>query len=149
MRIENIFRRLQCMDSKLLVRRFIACVIDWIILFGGAILLMFFSPGSNPEYFLYPSMKMFFSLGFLLGAIWILFMLFFKDCLFKRRSLGKLICGLKIVDVNTQEPASFKNLILRNVTYYIIQIEWIFVLVNKGRRLGDLLAKTQVIISRS
>ena len=59
------------MDFKLLIRRFFAFVIDWNIMFGVAVALMFYCPGSNPEYLLYPSIKMLTSAGFLLGLIWV------------------------------------------------------------------------------
>ena len=133
------------MDIKLFIRRFLAFVIDWNIMFGVAMALMFFGPGSNPEFFLRPSIKMFTSVGFLLGLLWFPFYWLFKDCLFGRRSLGKLICVLKIQNSETGEKAAFGSLILRNITYVIVQIEGIVVLVNKGKRLGDFMAKTQVV----
>ena len=133
------------MDCKLLIRRFFAFVIDGIIMFGVAMALMFYGPGSDPEYLLYPSIKMFTSAGFLLGFIWLPLYCLLKDCLFGRRSLGKLICGLMIQNSETGGKASFGSLILRNVTYVIVQIEGIVVLVNKGNRLGDVIAKTQVV----
>ncbi len=133
------------MDIKLLIRRFLAFVIDWNIMFGVAMALMLFGPGSNPEFFVHPSIKMFTSVGFLLGLLWFVIYCLFKDCLFGRRSLGKLICGLKIQNSETGDKASFGSLILRNITYVIVQIEGIVVLVNKGKRLGDFMAKTQVV----
>lgn len=133
------------MDIKLLIRRFLAFAIDWNIMFGVAMVLMFFGPGCNPEYFLYPSIKMLTSVGFLLGLLWLFLYCLFKDCLFGRRSLGKLICGLKIQNSETGEKASYGSLILRNITYLIVQIEGIVVLVNNGERLGDIIAKTQVV----
>lgn len=133
------------MDIKLLIRRFLAFVVDWNIMFGVAMALMFFGPGSNPEYFIYPSIKMLASAGFLLGLLWLPLYCLFKDCLFGRRSLGKLICGLKIQNSKAGEKVAFSSLILRNITYLIVQVEGIVVLVNKGKRLGDLIAKTQVV----
>lgn len=135
------------MDFKLLIRRFFAFGIDWNIMCGVAMALTFYGPGSNHEHLLYPSVKMVDSTGFLLGLAWLFLYCLFKDCLFGRRSLGKLICGLRIQNSETGEKASFGSLILRNVTYVILQIEGILVLVNKGKRLGDLIAKTQVVRS--
>ena len=132
------------MDFKILIRRFFAFVIDWNIMFCVAWALMFYGPGSNPEYLLNPSIKMLSSAGFLMGLVWLPLYCLFKDCLFGR-SLGKLICGLTIQNSETGEKASFGSLILRNITYVIVQIEGIVVLVNKGKRLGDSLAKTQVV----
>lgn len=133
------------MDFKLLIRRFLAFVIDWNIMFGVAMALMFYGPGSNPEYLLYPSIKMFTSAGYLLGLAWLPLYCLFKDCLFGRRSLGKLIFGLSIQNSETGRTASFGRLILRNITYVMVQIEGVIVFVNNGKRLGDTIAKTQVV----
>ena len=133
------------MDSKILIRRFFAFVIDWTIMFGVAMALMFYGPGSSPEYLIYPSFEMLASAGFIMGLVWFPLYCFFKDCLFGRRSLGKLICGLTIQNSETGEKASFGSLILRNITNVIVDVEGIVVLVNKGKRLGDLIAKTQVV----
>ena len=133
------------MNFILLIRRFFAFIIDWNIMFGVALVLMFYGPGSNPEYLIYPSIKMFASAGFIMGLAWIPLYCLFKDCLFGRRSLGKLICGLTIQNSETGEKASFGSLILRNVSYLILEIEGIAVLVNNGKRLGDIIAKTQVV----
>ncbi len=43
------------MDGKLVARRFLAFVIDRNIMFGVAMALMLYGPGSTPEYLLYPS----------------------------------------------------------------------------------------------
>ena len=107
--------------------------------------LMYFGPGSNPEYFYYPSIYMFKSLGFILGLLWMPLYCLFKDCLFGGRSLGKLICGLTIHNFETGEKASFCSLIVRNLAYVIITIEGVVVLLNKGRRIGDLMANTKVV----
>ncbi len=133
------------MYFKLLIRRFLAFVIDWNIMFGVAMALMFYGPGSDPKHILYPSSEMITSAGFLLGLAWLLLYCLFKDCLFGRRSLGKLIFGLAIQNSETGEIASFGSLILRNITYVNVPIEGIIVLVNRGKRLGDFIAKTQVI----
>ena len=133
------------MDFKLLIRRFLAFIIDWNIIFGVGMALMYFGPGSNPEYFYFPSIYMFKSLGFILGLLWMPLYCLFKDCLFGRRSLGKLICGLAIENSETGEKASFGSLIVRNLAYVIITIEGVVVLLNKGRRIGDLMANTKVV----
>ena len=133
------------MDFKILARRVLAFGIDWNIMLGVGWSLMFFGPGSNPEYLIYPSIQMFTSLGFLLGFAWIFFYCLLKDCLFARRSFGKMICKLTILNSETGEKASYGNLIIRNITYVIVQIEGIIVLVNGGKRLGDMIAKTQVV----
>ena len=133
------------MDFKILIQRSFAFAIDWNIMFGIAMALIFYGPGSDPGYFLYPSIKMFTSAGFILGFIWLILYCLFKDCLFGRRSLGKLICGLMIQNSETGGKAPFSSLILRNITYIIAPLECIIVLVNNGKRLGDSVAKTQVV----
>ena len=133
------------MDFKFLIRRFLAFMIDWLVMFGVAMAFIFYGPGSDPENLISPSLKMFTTAGFLLGLAWLLLYGLCKDCLFGRRSLGKLILGLSIQNSETGGTVSFGNLILRNMTYVIVQIEGIVVLVNKGKRLGDLIAKTQVV----
>ena len=132
-------------NFKLLLRRFLAFVIDWNILFDVALLLILFGPGSNPAYLITPSIYMFTSAGSLLGIAWIFLYGLGKDCLLKGRSIGKLICGLEVRNSQTGEKASFGSLILRNITFEAIQIEGIVVLVNKGNRLGDIIAKTEVV----
>jgi len=133
------------MDFKPFLRRFLAFAIDWNILFGVTIALMFYGSGSSPEYLLFPSIEMLSSPGFILGAVWFFLYCLLKDCLFGRRSLGKLICGLIILNSETGEKASYSSLILRNITYVIASIEGIVVLLNNGKRLGDSFAKTQVV----
>ena len=89
---------------------------------------------------------MFFSAGYWLGFAWFILYSLFKDCIFCKRSLGKLICGLKIIDPNTNEKPRFYKLILRNLTTYCLMVvEGILVLANNNVRLGDMIAKTQVV----
>ena len=137
------------MNFKMIIRRGIAFVIDWNIMFGGCMVLMAYGPGANPDYFIHPTIRMLLTAGFWLGLAWIVFYGLFKDCLFGRRSLGKLITGLKIVRADTQEKVSFGRLLLRNIPYFIVQVELVMVLANKGRRLGDLLAGTKVTTNKS
>ena len=137
--------RTKIMDFKLLIRRFLAFIIDWNLIFAPGMALMYFGPGSNPDYFYYPSIYMFKSLGFILGLLWMPLYCLFKDCLCGRRSLGKLICGLAIENAETGEKAAYGSLIVRNLAYVIITIEGIVVLLNNGRRIGDLMANTRVV----
>ena len=82
--------------------------------------------------------------SFITGVYIILIVL--KDIPFKR-SLGKRILKLKIVKTRTTDSPSIISIILRNITFLIFPIEAIlFVIIYKGNsRLGDLLAKTEVI----
>ena len=133
------------MKPDIFIRRFFAFLIDWNIMLGVAMALMLYGPGVDPEYALNPSIRMFTSAGFLMGLAWAVLYCLFKDCIFGGRSLGKLICGLVVKSSKSEKRASFGSLILRNVTYVIIQVEAILALVNRGRRLGDLIARTQVV----
>ncbi|MCK4592907.1 RDD family protein [bacterium] len=79
----------------------------------------------------------------------IAFYLLFRDALFGRRSLGKRLAGLRVVDRVKKRPASFGKLVLRNLTVVTLAplvIEFILVLADhKGLRIGDRIARTQVV----
>lgn len=131
------------MDIKLLIRRFFAFVIDWNILFGVFMLLMYFGPGADVKYLFNPSLKMYTTPGFFLGLCWFFLYLLFKDFIFGNKSLGKLIFRLKVVDSDGKK-AKFSSLILRNIPFLLTIVEGVLVLANKGVRLGDMLAKTRI-----
>ena len=71
------------------------------------------------------------------------FLCVFKDS-FKFGSLGKKILKLKIVERGTNQPASLGKRILRNVTWILSWVEFI-VYAAAGKRIGDMLAKTDVV----
>jgi uncharacterized RDD family membrane protein YckC len=79
----------------------------------------------------------------------IAFYLLFRDALFGRRSLGKRLAGLRVVDRVKKRPAGFGKLVLRNLTVVTIVplvIEFFLVLADhKGLRIGDRIARTQVV----
>ncbi len=133
------------MDIKYFIRRFLAFIIDWNLTFGVTLAILSLGTLQDPDFLLRPSFETLFSLEFFLGLLWAPVYCLLKDCIFKGRSLGKLICGLAIVSSETGERPSVGSLILRNLTYVIVQIELIVTLVNKGKRLGDLIAKTEVV----
>ena len=62
----------------------------------------------------------------------------------KNGSVGKMVMKLKVVDVKTKEPASMGKRLLRNVTWFLSWIEIIVYLAAK-KRIGDMLAKTDVV----
>lgn len=68
--------------------------------------------------------------------------LIFRDILGKR-SIGKRVLKLKIVDIESNETASFTARLLRNITWFLGPIE-IFVLLSTGKRIGDRMAKTNI-----
>ena len=137
------------MENKtrtILLRRFLAFVIDWNVAFGVPLALLWCNFGR--EFFLYPSLETFTSGRALLSLAWLPLYSLFKDCLFGGRSLGKCIFGLRIQKAETGERATFGSLILRNIPcIFLLEVELLLTLVNKGKRLGDLCAKTQVVDS--
>lgn len=80
------------------------------------------------------------------GGIWMLVYAYIKDGL-KGASLGKRVAGLMVVNLKDNRPAGVGASILRAlVLNFISAIEAIIVLVDpKGQRLGDKVAKTQVV----
>lgn len=126
-----------------LLNRFIAKFIDLLIL--GALL------------------KLIPQIGFLAGLTYLLI----GDGLFDGRSLGKKIIGLRVILTEKDRGCSFRESIIRNLPlglgyllFSIPWIGWIFPLLifafegllilgsENGARIGDELAKTQVIDDR-
>ena len=98
--------------------------------------------------------------GFFAGLAYLLL----GDGLFDGRSLGKKLIRLRVVSVDTLQPCSFRESLLRNSTFglgyvlwlvpwigwivlpLIAAVEFILILGNKeNRRLGDEIAGTTVI----
>lgn len=91
---------------------------------------------------------------FVIGIIWGVFYAFTKDGWGQGQSLGKRAVGLMVIDLSSNQPCTKGKSALRNLINmalnFIPYIGWlvepIMVLANeKGRRLGDLAANTQVI----
>lgn len=131
-------------SKSVYIRRFIAFVIDWNLIFLICFGLFISGPRFDVEYLLRPSIRMFSAYGVLLGALAFVLLPLFKDCLFKGASLGKLICGIKVYDNHSKDTAKTFSLILRNITFYIPFVEMIVCLCNKGRTLGDMLSSSYV-----
>lgn len=70
-------------------------------------------------------------------------LLVFKDA-FKCGSIGKKILKLTIIDTRNKQKASVGKRILRNITWIFSWIEFI-VYAASGKRIGDMLAKTDVV----
>ena len=100
------------------------------------------------------------SVGFYAGLLYLLI----SDGLFDGRSIGKLLIGLRVVSVTSDEPCSMKESIVRNaplgaglLLYKLPWVGWIFIILvsileflillgsKNGMRLGDELAKTTVV----
>lgn len=131
-------------SNNILVRRCMAFVIDWALIFLICLGLFMSGPRWDVAYLLRPSLQMFSAYGGILGALGFVVLPLFKDCLFKGASLGKRICGITVYDDHSQDPAKTGALILRNVTFYIPFVELIVCVCNKGRTLGDMLSSSYV-----
>ena len=75
----------------------------------------------------------------LIAVPWIVFRDAFK------RSPGRILFDLYVVNLNDQKPLTFGKRILRNLTYFIWPIEFLFCLLGKGKRLGDRMVKSKVV----
>jgi len=155
-------------------RRLLAYLIDSLI--GGvtlpvlSILLLLMIPwimGYQPVPFLEGVPKVFFYItlgGFVLSLAWFCFYSLARDGFGRGRSWGKGICKLMVVNTRTGQACRFWEAILRKLPSagifiigfpvfflggLVFLIEPIVVITNeKGLRLGDMLAKTQVIESQ-
>ena len=130
--------------KSILIRRLIAFVIDWNLIFLIGFGLFISGPEFKIEYLLRPSIRMFSAYGVLLSVLSFALLPLIKDCVFKGSSLGKLICGIRVYDNNSKDIAKTSSLILRNLTFYIPFVELIVALCNNGRTLGDMLSSSYV-----
>jgi len=80
----------------------------------------------------------------LVEGIIIIFSILNKD-LCNGRSIAKRILGFQIIDVKTNKVASDYKCMLRNITIIIFPLEVVVALLNKERRIGDLLAGTKLL----
>ena len=62
-------------------------------------------------------------------------------------SIGKKLLKLRVVDSVTKEQATKTKKIVRNITWFLGPIEIIFFIITK-KRIGDLIAKTDIVIIR-
>ncbi len=78
---------------------------------------------------------------------WAIFFILTRDCFFNGQSPGKKMLGLMVVFLNNNQPCTIGLSVKRNILYIFLGlIELIVPLFhNKGHRLGDMIAKTQVI----
>ncbi len=89
----------------------------------------------------------------LLGLAWSLFYYLLRDGFGSGQSWGKKICGLMVVNLDNNMPCDKGKSFVRNIVIWALSalaglsiVELIVLLVHdRGYRLGDMLARTQVI----
>lgn len=83
---------------------------------------------------------------FLFAYVYGIPVLLVRDVVFCGRSLGKIIMGLKVIDVKTNKRASIWRLIVRNITSPIWFVDAIIVFIdNSKQRLMDRVLDLQVV----
>ena len=69
-----------------------------------------------------------------------------KDVYFENGSIGKKLLAIRLINSNNENNSvPFYSKIGRNLFLILYPIEFIVLLLNKGRRIGDLLFKTRVL----
>ena len=129
------------MNTNVRIRRIIAWVIDW-NLSGLPCLLyttIFMDVFQRPSFQNICYILFFMLLVFLYPVTFV-----FRDVIFKGRSIGKRIFGLYVLDKNTNEPASIKQRIIRNLFFFIYPVDGIILIVTK-ESIGDKVVNTTVV----
>jgi len=119
---------------KLIKKRFKAFLIDIAILGAlGVFILVILMANTNMNFFCI--------IGLVTAIIYSLF--FCKDVI-NGQSIGKRIFKLQVVTENGK-AASLRNIIIRNVIASLQPIDVLYMINNRGKRLGDIICKTKVI----
>ena len=129
------------MNTNVRIRRIIAWIIDW-NLSGLPCLLyttIFMDVFKRPSFKNIVYILIFMLLVFLYPVTFV-----FRDVIFKGRSIGKRIFGLYVLDKNTNEPASIKQRIIRNLFFFIYPVDGIILIVTK-ESIGDRAVNTTVV----
>lgn len=85
-------------------------------------------------------------LNFVITFISILYMVI-RDIM-GERSVGKRIMNLKIIYKNKNDHVKLISRLCRNISWFLGPVEILFFLI-KGYRLGDFIAKTDIVISQN
>jgi uncharacterized RDD family membrane protein YckC len=129
------------MNTNVRIRRIIAWIIDWNL--SGLPCLLYTT--IFMDVFKRPSFQ---NIGYILILMLLVFLypvtFVFRDVIFKGRSIGKRIFGLYVLDKNTNEPASIKQRIIRNLFFFIYPVDGIVFIVTK-ESLGDKAVNTTVV----
>ena len=129
------------MNTNVRIRRIIAWIIDWYLSGLPCFLYMtiFMDVFQRPSFQNIGYILIFMLLAFLYPVTFV-----FRDVIFKGRSIGKRIFGLYILDKNTNEPASIKQRIIRNLFFFIYAVDGIILIVTK-ESIGDKAVNTTVV----
>ena len=129
------------MNNNVRFRRIIAWIIDWNL--SGLPCMLFFA--LNPDFARYPSVQNAgVALLFVLLVLLYPVLFVFRDVIFKGRSIGKRIFGLYVLNKTTNEPASIKQRIVRNLFFFIYPVDGIILIATK-ESIGDKVVNTVVI----
>ncbi len=83
--------------------------------------------------------------AFILGIAIAMFYFLFSDALPNGQSIGKRCLNIQVVDEETSQPCSLLQSFLRNVTFSLGILDWVFIFFGSHRRLGDFIASTIVV----
>ena len=120
--------------KTLIKKRFEAFLIDIIILGAlGVLILVILMANTN--------MSFFYIFGLVTAIIYSLF--FCKDVI-NGQSIGKRIFKLQIVTEKGQ-AVILRNIIMRNMIALLQPIDALYMINNRGKRLGDIICKTKVV----
>ena len=129
------------MNYNVRFRRIIAWIIDWNL--SGLPCLLYTT--IFMDVFKRPSIQ---SVGYILIFVLLVFLypvtFVFRDVVFKGRSIGKRFFRLHVLDKNTNETASTKQRIIRNLFFFIYPVDGIILLVTK-ESIGDKAVNTIVV----
>ena len=76
-----------------------------------------------------------------MGVIYFLF----SDALPNGQSIRKRLLSIRVVNKKTMQPCSLLESFLRNITFPLGIIDWMFIFFGSHRRLGDFIASTIVV----
>jgi len=75
------------------------------------------------------------------------FLIYFLKDSYRGKSIGKRVMGWQVVHRTTKKPASVLQCFVRNLLIPIWPLEVVIMLFSPHRRLGDIIANTEVIVA--
>lgn len=74
-----------------------------------------------------------------------IFYFLLSDALPNGQSIGKKLLNIQVVSNRTMNPCSLLQSFLRNITFPLGILDWVFIFFGAHRRLGDFIASTIVV----